>query len=127
MPDQPTPPGEKVSKRKRGAPPGNKNALRHGLYAKHFTESERLRLGDMPALESLHEIHMLRAKLEDILTLIEECGDEDRRVKLYNSLFTGTQRLLFAMRTHTHLVGDNREILMDFWKALEAFQDEIGL
>jgi len=127
MPHRPTSPEKKASRPKPGAPPGNKNALRHGLYAKHFTESERLRLGDMPALESLHEIHMLRAKLEDILTLIEDCADEDRRVKLYNSLFTGTQRLLFAMRTHTHLVGDNREILMDFWKALEAFQDEIGL
>jgi len=119
-----TPPKKKSP---RGAPPGNKNALKHGLYAAHFTEPIRTRLGDMPPLESLPEIYMLRSKLDALCNLIEECQDEDRRVKLYNSLFTGTQRLLFAMRTHTFLVGDNKEILTDFWKALAAFQDELGL
>ena len=113
--------------RKRGGQPGNKNAMRHGLYARHFNESARLQLRDMPPLESLHEIYMLRDKLDTLCTLIEECEDEDRRVKLYNSLFTGTQRLLFAMRTHITLVGDNQEVLTDFWKALAAFQDELGL
>lgn len=81
----------------------------------------------MPPLQSLHEIYLLRAALDSILTLIEECEDEDRRVKLYNSLFNGMQRLLLAMHTHTYPVGDNQEALTDFWKAFEAFQDEVGL
>jgi hypothetical protein len=124
MADEQTPPKPKS---KGGAPPGNKNALRHGLYAKHFDEQARFQLGEMPPLESLHEVYMLRDRLDKILDLIEECDDEDRRVKLYNSLFSGAQRLLFAMRTHTYLVGDNKEILTDFWKALESFQDEMNL
>jgi len=110
--------------RKGGAQPGNKNALKHGLYAARFSDVERHQLGVMPPLESLHEIHLLRTLLADLVVLIDECQDEDRRVKLYNSIFTGTQRLLFAMRTQTFLAGDNRELLTDFWQALALFQDE---
>jgi len=113
--------------RKEGAPPGNKNALKHGLYATRFSDIERHQLGVMPPLESIHEIHMLRTLLADLLVLIDDCQDEDRRVKLYNSIFTGTQRLLFAMRTQTFLVGDNKEILTEFWDALALFQREQGL
>ncbi|HEY6007868.1 MAG TPA: hypothetical protein VIU40_06045 [Geobacteraceae bacterium] len=81
----------------------------------------------MPPLESLHEIYLLRSRLGRLIGLIDRCKDEDRLVKLYNSLFTGIQRLLFAMRTHTFLVGDNREQLIDFWNALKLYQDEKGL
>jgi hypothetical protein len=97
------------------------------LYAKHYTANERTDLGAMPPLQSLHEIYMLRAQLDDIITLLKSCQDEDRKVKLYNSLFTGTQRLLSAMRTHTVLVGDGDEMLTDFWKGLAMFQKEVGL
>ena len=110
-----------------GAPKGNKNALKHGLYASHYSEQERQQLVDMPPLESIHEIHMLRTRLHHLLSLIEDCEDDDRRVKLYNSLFTGSQRLLTAMRTQTILVGDNKELLTDFWNALRLFQEEHGI
>ena len=114
-------------KKRPGAPKGNKNALKHGLYAWHYTPSDRADLGAMPPLDSMHEIYMLRAQLDDILSLLERCEDEDRRVKLYNSLFTGTQRLLSAMRTHNIIVGDSGEVLTDFWQGLKLFQKEVGL
>jgi hypothetical protein len=115
------------SKRRRGAQPGNRNAIRHGLYARHYTDSQRRLLGDMPPLESLNEIHMLRIGLDGVLSLILTCEDQDRKIKLYNALFSGTQRLLSAMRTHAVLVGDNVELLSDFWNALALYQDEKGL
>ena len=113
--------------RKRGAPLGNHNALKHGLYARSYTQSGRQALGDMPPLESLHEIYMLRDRIARLISLIDRCKDEDRLVRLYNALFSGVQRLLAAMRTHTFLVGDNREQLTDFWTALKLYQDEKGL
>ena len=106
---------------------GNKNALKHGLYARHYTEAEQLLLNGIPSLEALDEIDMLRSTLDHILVRIEECEDEDRRVRLYNSLFTGTQRLLTAMRTHTILVGDNQELLTTFWDAIELFRKDRGI
>ena len=70
---------------------------------------------------------MLRSTLDEILKLIAECDDEDRRVKLYNALYTGTQRLLTAMRTHTILVGDNQELLTSFWEAVAMFRKDKGI
>ena len=118
---------ERPPRRRRGGQPHNKNALKHGLYARHFDETKRRLLQDMPPLEALSEIHMLRTGLDTLLTLIDNCQDEDRQIKLFNSLFTGTQRLLSAMRTHSLLVGDNQELLADFWHALALYQDDKGL
>ena len=116
-----------TSCRQRGGQSANKNALKHGLYARHYTPRSRLDLQEMPPLESLPEIHMLRLQLDDLLTLIRDCDDEDRRIKLYNALFTGTQRLTAAMRTHTLLVGKDQQLLTTFWEALELFRQERGL
>jgi hypothetical protein len=109
------------------APAGNKNALRHGLYAKHYTEQQKKDLQNTPPLEAFDEINMLRATLDGLLVLIADCEDEDRKVKLYNALYTGTQRLLAAMRTHTILVGDNQELLTSFWEAVAMFRKDKGI
>jgi hypothetical protein len=106
---------------------GNKNALKHGLYAKHYTEQQKKDLQNTPPLEAFDEINMLRATIDRLLKLIDQCDDEDRRVKLYNALYTGTQRLLAAMRTHTILVGDNQELLTSFWEAVSMFRKDKGI
>ena len=59
-----------------------------------------------------------------ILSMIETCEDEDRKVRLLNSLFIGSQRLANAMRTHSLIVGENKELLSSFWEAVEAFRRE---
>jgi hypothetical protein len=43
-----------------GAPKGNTNALKHGLYAKHFSPEEREQLRRMPPSDYRHEIYMMR-------------------------------------------------------------------
>jgi hypothetical protein len=106
---------------------GNKNALKHGLYAKHYSEQQKRDLQNTPPLEAFDEINMLRATIDRLLKLIDQCDDEDRRVKLYNALYTGTQRLLAAMRTHTILVGDNQELLTSFWEAVAMFRKDKGI
>ena len=103
---------------------GNHNALKHGLYARHYTDEELTELDQAPPLEALDEIKMLRSALDRILLLIDECPDEGIRIKLYNSLFTGTQRLLAAMRTHTVLVADSEELLASFWDAVALFRKD---
>ena len=75
-------------------------------------------------MESLHEIHLLRLTIDKVLSMIETCEDDDRRVKLYNTLYQGVQRLMTAMRTQSILVGDSQEILTSFWEAVELFRKE---
>jgi hypothetical protein len=107
-----------------GAPKKNKNALKHGLYAQHYAPDEQVRLDEAPPLEAIDEIKMLRSALDKILVLIEASPDQDTQIKLYNSLFTGTQRLLAAMRTHSLLVADSEELLTSFWEAVSLFRQE---
>ncbi len=41
-----------------GAPKGNTNALKHGLYAKHYTPAERAELRRMLPDDLQHEMYM---------------------------------------------------------------------
>ncbi len=110
-----------------GAKKKNTNALKDGIYSRHFTATEIHSLGKMSPRESEHEIHMLRASIDRLLSLIEECEDEDRRIKLYNALFLATRQLSNAMRTEAIVSGDSKELLVSFWKAIEAFRKEKGV
>jgi hypothetical protein len=51
------------SKRTRGAQPGNANALRHGLYSKNFTESEKSGLDKDIQGEFTDEIALARIQV----------------------------------------------------------------
>jgi uncharacterized protein YjcR len=61
-----------------GAPKGNKNALKNGLYAKHFTPEEREGLRKMKPEDSTQEMYVLRVIISD---LFEEHIRERERVK----------------------------------------------
>ena len=119
-PKDPAPP-------KGGAPLRNRNALKHGLYARHYTADQRLKMEGVPSLEALDEIWMLRSTLDRILDLIDASDDPAQKVKLYNSLYLGSLRLMTAMRTHTILVGEDKQLLTSFWEALDLFRKERGL
>ncbi len=106
---------------------GNTNALKHGLYASHFTEAQRKGLKGMPPTDSDQEIALLRATIDRILTMIEKCENEDRKIKLYNTLLHANQRLSTAMRTQALITGDNKELLTTFWQAIERFREEHNL
>lgn len=81
-----------MTKRRRGAQPGNTNALSHGLYARHLSPQQRQDLVDARELEPAdldQEIALLRARLA---ALLEDAPD---RFDL----------LLQGMRTLAHLVA----------------------
>jgi hypothetical protein len=61
--------GTKIGeKRKRGAPPGNKNAVKHGFYSKALLEAERVTLQQAVEVEGVdEEIALLRYKLAELL------------------------------------------------------------
>ncbi len=69
MPD-PTIPIE--IKRKPGAQPGNGNALRHGFYAKSFTEAEMRRLDKDIEGEFIDEIALARTNASRLAELLKD-------------------------------------------------------
>ena len=55
-------------KKKRGAPPGNQRARKHGFYSKVLDEAERLDLELAQGIEGIDdEIALLRVKIKSIL------------------------------------------------------------
>lgn len=54
--------------RKKGAQPGNFNALKHGLYSKSLTRSEKLQLQKSDSAHGLDvEIALLRLKISQLI------------------------------------------------------------
>ena len=55
-------------KRKRGAPKGNLNALKHGFYSRVLDEAEKLDFKSATGLEGIDdEIALLRVKIKSVL------------------------------------------------------------
>ena len=52
-----------------GAPKGNTNALKHGLYAKHFSPEEQTRLRKMSPEDYRHEIAMMRLAVSNLFQI----------------------------------------------------------
>ncbi len=88
------------SPKKRGAQPGNKNAVTHGLYARHLTPEQREALLDARELDPTdlrQEIALLRARLAALL---------EAEPERFDLLVTG-------LRTLAHLVAVRHRISPD--------------
>jgi hypothetical protein len=56
---------EKIEKRKRGAPVGNKNALKHGFYSKIFDRADKRDFERAAGIEGIdEEIALMRLKIK---------------------------------------------------------------
>ena len=94
--------------RKRGAQPGNTNALRHGFYSRYFREQELADLDafDTKAFES--EIAMLRTSTRRVLALGDGIDDLDKAMTLLRTLGEAAQRVA-NMIYKSYLVAGNQD------------------
>jgi hypothetical protein len=114
------------------APKGNTNALKHGLYAKRFNETQRLGLRHMAWDDLRHEEFMLRVAADEIYKLLMESLstipiDIDHVTNLANSLAICTTATGSHARTHALLNGKERQIIDALSEALsliDPFKDE---
>ena len=56
------------------APKGNRNALKHGLYARRIHRDEATRIGNLPVTDVEGEIAYLRAVISRIALILEKNG-----------------------------------------------------
>jgi len=104
--------------RKPGAPPGNLNALKHGLYAKHFTPEMLPELKNMPPDDYRMELAASRATLAKALDIFFNCIDEDRQIKLFNACVVALKSIINTIHKLQLTSGDAPEI-KDLWEALK--------
>ena len=123
-----------------GAPKGNSNALKHGLYAKHFNPEEVTELRRMSPDDYRHEIALMRVAVRNVFNIQKSLyekmagmqGDEKTKIveelaKITNSLATAVTALSTLGRTHAWLSGNDEEANDAFQEALNSlpiFLDE---
>jgi hypothetical protein len=123
-----------------GAPKGNTNALKHGLYAKHYSGEEQAELRNMSTEDFRHEIYMLRVAIKNIFELqgelrkaIQDVHEAEVRelidalTKITNSLSLAVTALSTMARTHALINGKDQAVNDTFEQALNSlaiFLDE---
>lgn len=102
--------GAKVSAgMKRGAQPGNLNALKHGFYSKHFQKAV---LQDLEEARDLHEeIAMMRVVTRQLLKMARGCKEIGELVNVLGALGLASTRVAGLMKVQKYIGGnvDNNE------------------
>ena len=126
-----------------GAPIGNTNALKHGLYAKHYTAEERAGLRRMAPNDYRHEIFMMRETVDseyEISRLVQEMvkksleanqpANMDELAKVMNSLAVAVTALNTTARTYALFNGSDtsqEDALDEALNCLPFFLDDTYL
>ena len=92
-------------KRKRGAPKGNQNARKHGLYSKVLDKADQLDFELASGVEGIDdEIALLRVKIKSILE------NDPENVKL---IMLATDTLAKLVRTRYKITGEQKKGLKE--------------
>ena len=103
------------TRRRRGGQPGNRNALRHGLYARHFPEDLKPALARWDLDDFTAEIQLLRVCMDAIIKdLLATSPGDDLRVKQINAISNAVSSLTRASAQHL-LNNSNRNPLLVAW------------
>lgn len=118
-------------KRKRGAPPGNHNALKHGFYSKDFKGKDRFDFDLASGIEGIDaEIALLRLELKkaasggdtkNLVPLVKTALALEKLIRTRHKVFSTGSELEQAFKTVYRdvifpIVGDNFEKLALFKK-----------
>lgn len=106
-------PGRRVpvsSRRRRGAQPGNLNALKHGFYAKHFRHDELAALAETTAQNLNGEIGLSRVAARRVLALLDDAENAQERVALLNAITTAAMRVASLLKTKKYLSGESDDM-----------------
>ena len=115
----------KNKKRKRGAQPGNINALRHGFYSRQFKPSEAQDL-EKTLSEGLHdEIAMLRVATRRAFELANQADDIDQAIKALGALGLASIRTSRLLKSQKEL-GNGDQALSAVSTAISEVLKERG-
>ncbi|MGA2488639.1 MAG: hypothetical protein ABSF99_00420 [Anaerolineales bacterium] len=115
------------------APKGNTNALKHGLYAKHFSPTEQAGLRSMSPEDYRHEINMLRVAVKNMFQIhsdlkkivermlaCEQPADVDGLAKITNSLALAVTALNTTARTYALFNGTDTSLNDSIEEAMDS-------
>jgi len=115
-------------KRRRGAQPGNMNALKHGFYSKAF---KKIETDDLECIEGEgleNEINMMRIITRRFLELAQKANTMEESAAVLNTLGMASVRLASLLRVQNMLKGDKKaKIIDDIERAITEAAKELGI
>jgi len=91
-------------KRRRGAPHGNKNALKHGFYSRQFKKADLVDLESADFIGLKDEITMLRVYIRRVIDLGNDVNDLTQAISLLRVLCLASASLMRLLKTQ-YLLG----------------------
>lgn len=124
-----------IEKKKRGAPYGNKNAYKHGFYARHYTPQEVNDFEEMEPLDVRNEIELTRALMRRVLESSQTANTHIENLDTLRAICMGNLTLTRLIRTQflkpedpeNTLQGIISRMIMDLDAKQAAENQELGL
>jgi len=111
---------------RKGAQPGNTNAIKHGFYSHRFTPGELESLDPCISSGLSDEIALLKVLVRRLFEYADNPEDTDTICKTMATLSNSLTCLAGLVRTQKLLGGtENNQIMSALSEALKAVQDEI--
>jgi len=96
-----------TNRRKRGGQRGNKNALKHGLYSRHFSDIENADLSKIKSDDLESEIAMARIAALQVFRVFADEKNGARKAELFSLLTTANVKVATLLRTQKFLRGES--------------------
>ncbi len=116
-----------IRKRKRGAPKGNLNALKHGFYSRQFRLGEGVDLERISGPGLDNEIEMLRVATRRMFDMAGVVGEPHEMAWILRTLGMTSVQLASLLRTKKALEGGSNEVEEALKQALSELQQEWNL
>ena len=111
--------------RKKGAQPGNQNALKHGYYSRRFQKQELDDLDKIPP-GVLSEIALMRVSLRRLFECVaDQPAEFDAWIKYLTTISASVAKLIVLLKVQASEGDNESDILGVFTGALKEITAEI--
>jgi hypothetical protein len=117
-------PQSKQPRRKRGAPEGNNNALKHGFYARQLPVSQLSGLEQVKSTNLEDEIEVMRIFMRRVVELGSDTTDLEKSINLLRILTFASMGINRLVRTQITLASPANENLSILRQALSELENE---
>ncbi len=113
----------KPTGRKGGGQPGNKNAIKHGIYSQHISIQDDEEVGPMPLDHNDDELAFARVRLKDCILKQQSAPPEEWLS--YEKAITVYLAKIVAMVHHNAVLGaDKKEAFMTVMEMIRQVNEE---
>jgi uncharacterized protein YjcR len=113
--------------RKRGAQPGNDNALKHGFYSRTWKQRDRKGFEEMKTISLVDEINLLRVSICRLVESSHENDTPTASVQFVRTLSLALIALNRLIRTQNDIHSPDDEFQESFMQALRESNREMGI